>query len=156
MRVTGTRISFWRCPVRGLAVQYKQLPRTSLAHDYGETWRFLSFSQNPDITEAKRALVIDALLEGIELYRGLPNQKFDEETERVRWLLKAPASVSAEDWKAKLAELDRRTRPLLRTHEAELRFHLLGEKYAGPTGTIAVSARIRMDALDTSPAGLIP
>ena len=31
MRVTGTRISFWRCPVRGLAVQYRKLPTTRLA-----------------------------------------------------------------------------------------------------------------------------
>ncbi len=36
----------------------------------------LNFSNLADKTDAKRALVIDMLLRGIELYRGLPNQAF--------------------------------------------------------------------------------
>jgi hypothetical protein len=86
MRVTGTRISFWRCPVRGLAVQYRKLPTTPLAYDHGETYMFLNFSELKDRTEAKKALVMDLLFRGIELYRGLPNRLFDDEVETIRWL----------------------------------------------------------------------
>lgn len=111
----------------------------------------LNFSDLADKTDAKRALVIDMLLRGVELYRGLPNQAFDDEMRRIRWLLTAPPSISAVDWKAQLARLDQRVQPLLRTHEAELRFHLLGEKYAGPIGTVTVSGRIRLDAVDGAP-----
>jgi hypothetical protein len=145
MRVTGTRISFWRCPIRGLAIQYRQLPRTPFSYDQGGTWKMTVFSDLEDKTEAKRALVIDMLLRGIELYRGLPNAAFDEEVRRIRWLLKAPPRVSAEQWMAELKKLDSRTKPLLRTHEGELRFHLLGEKHTGPTGTVALTARIRLE-----------
>jgi hypothetical protein len=54
MRVTGTRISFWRCPVRGLAIQYRKLPVTKLAYDHGETYMVLNFSNLLDETEAKK------------------------------------------------------------------------------------------------------
>ena len=43
MRVTGTRISFWRCPIRGLAIQYRKLPRTSMAYDHGASYMVLHF-----------------------------------------------------------------------------------------------------------------
>jgi hypothetical protein len=58
MRVTGTKISFWRCPVRGLAIEYKQLPRTSMAHDYGMSWKMMNFSDLEDVTATKRVLVM--------------------------------------------------------------------------------------------------
>lgn len=146
MRVTSTRISFWRCPVRGLAIQYRELPRTSMAHDHGVTWKMLHFSQAEDITEAKRALVLDMLLQGIQLYRALPNSIFDQDIATIKWLLTAPPSVSAEDWTARLACLDRRFRDVLRTHEPELRFHLLGQKCEAPPGPGAMNFRTRLDA----------
>ena len=45
-------------------------------------------------------------------------------------------------------ELQKQTRPLLRTHEAELRFHLLGEKYTGPTGPVAMTVKVRLEEMD--------
>jgi hypothetical protein len=149
MRVTGTRISFWRCPVRGLAIQYRELPRTSMAHDQGVSWKMLSFSDLEVVAEAKRTLVMDMLLRGIQLYRALPNRVFDQDVEHIKWLLTAPPSVSAEDWKKQLGHLDRRFRDVLRTHEAELRFHLLGQKYEGPTGPQAITVRTRLEAFRT-------
>jgi hypothetical protein len=46
MRVTGTRIGFWWCPVRGLAVQYRKLPTTR----YGYGLAFLR-TERPDRDE---------------------------------------------------------------------------------------------------------
>lgn len=146
MRVTGTRISFWRCPVRGLAMQYRELPRTSMAYDHGVTWKVLHFTQIEDVTEAKRVLVIDMLLQGIALYRALPNHVFDQEIVNIKSVLTAPPSVGAEEWKAMLARLDKRFQTVIRTHEPELRFHLLGEKYRGPTGPVAMNVRLRLEA----------
>ena len=100
MRVTGTRVSFWRCPMRGLAVEYKKLPTTKFAYDHGEVYRSLHFSNLADEVEAKKVLALDLVLDGIELYRGLPNKAFDDEVKRVRWLLTAPPSVEAQDWLA--------------------------------------------------------
>jgi hypothetical protein len=145
MRVTGTRISFWRCPVRGLAIEYRELPRTNMAHDHGISWKVLHFTQVEGITEAKLVLVIDMLLQGIGLYRALPNRVFDQDLQLISWLLTAPPSVSAEDWNKQLARLDRRFRDVLRTHEADLRFHLLGQKYEGPTGPVAITVRTRLE-----------
>jgi len=145
MRVTGTRISFWRCPVRGLAIENRELPRTTMAYDKGLTWKMLHFTQVEDLTEAKRVLVMDMLLQGIGLYRALPNRVFDQDVQHLTWLLTAPPSVSAEDWNARLATLDKRFQTVMRTHEAELRFHLLGAEYEGPTGPVAVSVRTRLE-----------
>jgi hypothetical protein len=86
MRETGTRVSFWRCPMRGLAVEYKKLPTTKFAYDHGEVYRSLHFSKLADKTEAKKVLALDLVLDGIELYRGLPNSAFDDEVKRVHWL----------------------------------------------------------------------
>lgn len=146
MRVTGTRMTFWRCQVRGLAVQYRELPRTSKAYDHGMTWKMLHFTQVEDVTEAKRVLVMDMLLQGIALYRALPNRVFDQDLAKIEWLLTAPPSVSAEEWKGRLAILDKRFQTVIRTHEPELRFHLLGEKYKGPTGPVAVGVRLRLES----------
>ncbi len=143
MRVTGTRISFWRCPVRGLAVQYRELPKTTLLYDKGETWRILHFTRIEDIAEAKKVLVLDMLLQGIALYRGLPNALYDQETQLIRELLTCRASVPAEDWLAMKARLDRRTQSLFDSHAADLRCHLLGERYTGPTGPVAAGMRGR-------------
>jgi hypothetical protein len=147
MRLTGTRISFWRCPVRGLAIKYKVLPRTSMAHDHGETYMMLHFSDDADEVVAKKALVQDMLLLGMQLYRALPNKRFDTEVERICWLLKAPPSVSAEEWRTCRDHLDKRARDILRTHEPELRYHLLGERYTGPTGPVAMTVRVRLNAM---------
>jgi hypothetical protein len=146
LKVTGTRISWRRCLVRGLTIDYRQLPRTAMVYDQGERWTRLHFSQIQDESEAKKALVTDMLLQGIENYRALPNMVFDSEMNRIKWLLTAPPSISAEDWKESLSHLDRRFEEVLRTHEAELRFHLLGQKYEGPTGPVAVTIRTRMEA----------
>lgn len=51
-RATGTKVSFWRCPVRGLALQYKELPRTSFSYDQGTTYRRMTFSTNADAVAA--------------------------------------------------------------------------------------------------------
>ena len=92
--------------------------------------------------------MLDMLLTGIEMFRGLPNVAFDEEIRRIKWLLCAAPSVSAEDWCKVRDELQKQTRPLLRTHEAELRFHLLGEKYTGPTGPVAMTVKVRLEEID--------
>jgi hypothetical protein len=146
MRATGTKVTFWRCPIRGLAVEYKKLPTTKFAYDHGETYRSLNFCALADETEAKKVLALDLVLQGIELYRGLPNKAYDDEVSRIRWLLTAPPSVPAADWLAVKDLLDLRTAPLLRTHEAELRHHLLGEEYRGPNGTVALTVRTRLEA----------
>jgi hypothetical protein len=148
MRVTGTRISFWRCPIRGLAVQYRKLPTTTYGYAYGDTYMFLRFSDVEEKAEAKKVLVLDAILRGIELYRGLPNERFDDEVQRICWLLKAPPSISSDEWLRMLATLQKETQPLLRTHEAALRHHLLGEEYTGPFGTVALSVRPRLEAIE--------
>ncbi len=141
MRLTGTRISFWRCPVRGLAIQYKKLPTTRMHHDKGETWMMLHFTDLQDEVAAKKALVLDMLLRGIDLYRGLPNSHYDQEVALIRQILTCRAAVSAEDWLAMKARLDPRTQPLIDTHNADLRCHLLGEVYKGPTGPVAIGVR---------------
>ena len=134
-RASATRISWWRCPIRGLAITYHKLPRTSPAHDSGERYASLHFCDLQDEVEAKKVLGIDALLRGMELYRGLPNKYFDAQVELIRWLLKAPPNVSGEDWLKAKQGLQKQTQPLLRTHEAELRAHLLGERTsANPMG----------------------
>lgn len=148
MRVTGTRVSFWRCPVRGLAVQYRKLPHTRYAYDHGESYMFLHFSDLDDVTAAKKALVLDVLLRGIELYRGLPNRLFDQEVATIKWLLTAPPSVGSDDWLKSLETLQKPSKTVIRTHEAELRFHLLGERYQGPTGPVALSVAVRLEAKD--------
>jgi hypothetical protein len=148
LRSTGSRMKFWRCPIRGLAVQIQRLPTTKYAYDHGYTYTMLHFSDLDDEVEAKKALVLDMLLTGIELFRGLPNVAFDEEIKRIKWLLCAPPSVSAEDWCKVRNELQKQSRPLLRTHEAELRFHLLGEKYSGPTGPVAMTVKVRLEEID--------
>ena len=147
MRVTGTRISWWRCPVRGLAITYRKLPTTSFAYDKGETYMVTHFSDLADEVEAKKVLALDMLLTGVELYRGLPNRIFDEQVELIRWLLKAPPSVPADEWLAVQQKVHRKSQHLLRTHESTLRHHLLGEKYTGPTGPIALTVRTRLEAL---------
>jgi hypothetical protein len=148
LRVTGCRMSFWRCPVCGLALRIRHLPRTSYAFDRGETFIMLHFSDLEDEVAAKKVLALDMLLTGIELYRGLPNAMFDEQVSTIKWLLTAPPSVPADEWLKALDKVHSKTRPLLRTHEAELRFHLLGEKYTGPTGPVAMTARTRLEAAE--------
>jgi hypothetical protein len=148
LRVTGSSMTFWRCPVRGLAVRIKKLPTTSYAYDGGESWMMLHFSDLEDEVAAKKVLVLDLLLSGIELYRGLPNAVFEDQVSTIKWLLTAPPSVPAEKWRKVLERVHPKTRPLLATHEADLRFHLLGEKYRGPTGPVAMSARVRMDEFE--------
>jgi len=61
-RLSGRRISWWRCAVRGLSIEFKILPTTNKAYDKGETYRSLSFSSHADEIEAKKALVVDTLL----------------------------------------------------------------------------------------------
>lgn len=146
MRVTGTRVSFWRCPVRGLAVQYRKLPTTPYAYAHGDTYMFLRFSDVEDATAAKKALVLDMVLRGIELYRGLPNGLFDQEVATIKWLLTAPPSIGSDDWLKKLETLQKPSKTVLRTHEADLRHHLLGESYRGPTGPVAMSVAVRLEA----------
>jgi hypothetical protein len=149
MRVTGTKISFWRCPIRGLAIQYKKRPRTSYSYDSGESYMVLHFCDMADNAEAKRVLVLDMLVNGIELHRDWPNTFFDQQVATIKWLLQAPPSIPAEEWLKARGTVDPRTQPLLRTHEADLRFHLLGEKYGGPTGPVAISIRPRLEALES-------
>ena len=146
LRITGVRISFWRCPVRGLAVEIKRLPRTSYSHDHGDSFMMLHFSDLENEVAAKKVLALDMLLTGIDLYRGLPNAVFDEQIETVKWLLTAPPSMPAEEWLKVFDKVHPKTRPLLRTHEPELRIHLLGEKCSDPAGPVALTARTRLEA----------
>lgn len=127
-------------------VEIKRLPTTRMAHDHGYTYMTLHFSTQESVTDAKRELVIDTLINGVDLYRGLPNAVFDEQCELIRSLLRAPPSVTAEDWLKALEKVHLNSRSLLRTHEADLRQNLLGEKVTCTTGTVAMSAGVRMDA----------
>jgi hypothetical protein len=52
--------------------------------------------------------------------------------------------VEAKDWLAVKATLPRKTQRLLRTHEAELRLHLLGQQPIGPTGPVELTAKARL------------
>jgi hypothetical protein len=106
----------------------------------------LHFSDLADETEAKRVLVLDTLLTGIELYRGLPNKIFNAQVETLKRLLTAPPSVPAAEWLAVLNEIHPKFRSMLRTHEADLRLHLLGQKSFGPVGTVTLTARPRLEA----------
>jgi hypothetical protein len=145
LKVTNHKIAWWRCPVRGWAIQYTKLPTTTKAYDHGETYRVMHFSRLEDELEAKKELCEDMLLFGIELYRGLPNKQFKEQVELIRWLLTAPPSVSAEDWLKRKEELPKRVQEVLRSHEAELRGHLLGQKYTGPSGPVELTVRARLE-----------
>lgn len=143
-RVTGTKISFWRCPVRGLSIQYRELPRSSYAFDGGVEYRFAVFSRQQDVAQAKRELVMDALLHGINLYRALPNAVFDEQVMLLRSLLTAPPSLAAGEWNAMKARLHDKARSVIETHQPELRHHLLGERSEGlHTGTVAIGVKVR-------------
>lgn len=138
-RVTATRISFWRCPVRGLAIQYKELPTSHYLGHYGETWTMLRFSQEEDVVAAKRELVEDMLLQGIKLYRALPNAVFDEQVRMLVSLLTAPVSIDAPEWLKAKAKLHKRFQTVLETHTPELRAFLLKEPYAGnQIGPVAI------------------
>lgn len=125
-RVTATRIGFWRCPVRGLAIQYKELPTSHYLGHYGDTWMMLHFSQQEDIVAAKRELVEDMLLKGIKLYRALPNAVFDEQVLILKGLLRAPVSIGKDEWLALKAMLHKPFQPLLDSHQADLRANLTG------------------------------
>jgi hypothetical protein len=146
LRVTGSRMFFRRCEVRGMYCEIKRLPTSSYSYDSGMSYQLLHFSDLEDVAEAKRVLVFDLLLCGIDLYRGLTNAVFDEQCELIRSLLRAPPSVPAEDWLKALEKVHPKTRPLLRTHSEDLRQNLLNEKVTGTTGTVAMTARVRMDA----------
>jgi hypothetical protein len=145
-RVTGIRVSWWRCEVRGLAMNYREIPKTAYAHDSGVSFRSLVFSDLADELAAKKALVIDALLRGLEDYRGLPNRHFDREVETLRWLLTAPPSVSGQEWRRVKQGLQQRSQSVLWSHEANLRVYLLGEKLGDPR--MDLTAKARLEALD--------
>jgi hypothetical protein len=148
LKVTATKITWWRCPLRGWAIQYTKLPTSTKAYDHGETYRMLHFSNLENEIEAKKMLCEDLLLCGIEYYRGLPNKIFDEQVELIKWLLTAPPSVPANDWLKARAKLHHKTQPLLGTHEADLRVHLLGEIYTAPAGRAAPTVRPRLEAMN--------
>lgn len=131
LRRTGTRISWWRCDVRGLAIQYHRKPQSSYLYDKGETYTSLVFSPLDDEVAAKKELAIDMLLRGLDHYRGLPNRVFDREVTAICWLLNAPPSVPAQEWLTVKKRLQKQTQSLLETHEAELRKHLLGKRISG-------------------------
>lgn len=138
MRVTGTKISTWRCPIRGLALEYHELPRTRMAHDHGTRYQILRFSTLEDEREAKRELAVDMLLQGIGLYRGFPNSYFKHQVGTLIELLEAPPTIRAEDWNKGKASLHKCFARVLETHQPELRHHLLGQVTEGlPTGTVA-------------------
>jgi hypothetical protein len=146
LKVTSTKIAWWHCPVRGWAIQYTKLPTSTKAYDHGETYRMLHFSNLENEIEAKKVLCEDILLCGVEYYRGLPNKDFDEQVGLMKWLLTAPPSVPAIEWLGARARLHHKTRPVLETHEAELRHHLLGEKYIGPGGPVELNVKARLEA----------
>lgn len=148
LKITNHQIALWRCPVRGYAVEYHKLPTTTKAYDHGEKYRVMHFSRAETEIEAKRELCEDMLLYGIEHYRGLPNEDFAERVQTLKWLLTAPPSIEAKDWLAVKATLPKRTQALLKTHEAELRLHLLGQKYIGPGGPVELTTKARLQEHD--------
>jgi hypothetical protein len=134
MRRTHTRIAFWRCPVRGLAVQYQVLPTSSYIWDRGASYRIMDFSTLADEMAAKKQLVENMLLKGIDYHRALPNKVFDSQMALMRSLLEAPPSLGAEDWNAGKAQLHEKFQPLLHTHLATLWLHVLGKRFATDHG----------------------
>ncbi len=139
-RITETKLKFWRCPARGLAVEYYRLPY--------ECFRGMAFSRLPEEVAAKRELVTDAIIHGIADFRGLPNRLFDEECQRIRWLLTAPPSVGAAEWLAQKEKLQQKTQRVLATHEPELRRHVLEEK--PDSGRYGCTVRARLEGPDPS------
>ena len=157
LRSTGSRMFFRMCQVRGMYVEIKRLPTTGKSYDHGYSYVVLNYSTRENVVDAKKELAIDTLLNGIDLFRGLPNAVYDDQIETIKWLLRAPPSVTAEEWTRVLEKVHAKTRPLFRTHESELRHHLLGERYTGPAGSVAMTARVRMEALEKmSPAAERP
>lgn len=139
MRATRTRMAFWRCPVRGLALKYRHLPKDPLGYDIGPEIKLLHFSQLDDDAMAKAELKRDILIHGIGNYRGLPGPHFREQVARLRGLLTAPVDVTSETFQAGIKLLHGPFQELYRTHQLELRHFLLGEPY--PSGPVAVRVR---------------
>jgi len=123
-KCTRFNVTFWRCPVRGLGVKLHSPPEPR-THDSGFTCTVLHFSALPDEAEAKRQLVLDVLLYGIDLFRGLPNKTFKEQTDIIKTLLTAPVGAPAEEYLALKAKLFPCFQEALRTHQANLRRNLL-------------------------------
>jgi hypothetical protein len=123
-KCTGFRVTFWRCPVRGLAVRLHSSPNKKL-HDGGFSGARLYFSTHADETEAKRELVLDVLLFGIDLFRGLPNATFKEQTTIIRMLLSAPVGTPVEEYQALKFKLLPYFQNVMDTHQANLRRNLL-------------------------------
>lgn len=156
MRVTGTKFNTWRCPVRGLALEYWELPRTRMVHDNGVRYRWLHFSTLADERAARQELAVDMLLCGVGLYRAFPNAYFIQQTGLVRELLLAPPSISAEDWNKAKAGLHTCLQTVLETHQPELRFNLLGQRAKGrQTGTVAIGVEVRADSTPPPPGASI-
>lgn len=128
MRLSGYKVTFWRCEVRGLAVHIRTAPTSTYLHDQGESWKVLHFSTNEDEEAAKRELILDLILDGMADYRALPNAAYTQQIVVLKSLLTAPASATKEDWLAARAQLHPRIARVLATHEADLRKHLLGRR----------------------------
>lgn len=141
-RLTGTPIAFWRCPSRGLSVEYRPLPPA--CGGKAKAYRMPRFSRLANEEDAKRELAEDMVMNGIALYRGLPNAVFDAEVNLLVSLLRAPPSVGAADWLALKVQLQEKSKIALETHENELRAHLLGQQYTGlQTGPVAIGVTLR-------------
>lgn len=148
LHVTGHRLKFWRCPMRGLSIEYTRLPATTKAWDHGETYRMTTFSRAEDEETAKRALIEDLLLQGINLYRALPNAVFDQQVLLLKGLLRAPVSINAPDWLEARARLHKPFQTVLATHQPELRSFLLNEAYTGnQVGPVAIGVNIDVGQL---------
>jgi hypothetical protein len=123
--MTGWKVGFWRCPVRGLGIEFNQPPQTQMRHDAWQRSTLLAFSPHDDELAAKKDLVLNVVLSGIEEFRGLPNAIFRQQTDILRALMTAPASMSREDWLALRARVHIKTQPLLDTHLSTLQKNLL-------------------------------
>jgi hypothetical protein len=123
-KCTGFRVTFWRCPVRGLGVRLHSPPNPK-QHDGGFTCTVLHFATQADEAEAKRELVLDVLLFGIDLFRGLPNKTFEEQTTILRNLLTAPVGSPPEEYLGLKAQLHPCFQKVIDTRQADLRRNLL-------------------------------
>lgn len=140
LKLTGHRLSYWRCPSRGLAIKYRRLPTGP--HDKARTSTRPVFSTIADPVEAKKELVIDMLYRGLELYRALPNKLYEREVQLMRELLTAPPHIDRAEWLRVKHKLDPSSRHLLHSHEADLRKHLLGQGAGKHAGTVAISVPV--------------
>ena len=120
------KVRFWRCPVRGLAIHVDRMSRANGIRTVGSAWHQLVFSQIDDVKGAKIDLVEDLLITGLLGFYGLPNKVYAEQVSLIYFVLTAPPSVDAAEWKRAKVMVHPPLRRSLEAYEADIRRNLVG------------------------------